>query len=95
MTYWIVSSKTGEGISEAFIDLAQRMIIIANEAFKDNKPSFVSPMPTFYQQQLVLGGNAKDEAKENEGESISAGSHQLRPSRHNKRIQPKTKKCCS
>jgi hypothetical protein len=39
----MVSSKTGEGISQAFNDLASRMIFIANELIRQKLSSFVTP----------------------------------------------------
>ena len=39
----MVSSKTGEGINQAFLDLTCRMIRIANEIIKSKMTSFLTP----------------------------------------------------
>jgi hypothetical protein len=49
----MVSSKTGEGINQAFLDLTCRMIRIANEIIKSKMTSFLAPNTN---NQGVVGG---------------------------------------
>lgn len=54
----MVSSKTGEGISQAFLDLTCRMIRIANEIIKSKMTSFLTPNN---QGGVVIGGGVDAE----------------------------------
>ena len=54
----MVSSKTGEGINQAFLDLTCRMIRIANEIIKSKMTSFLAPN-TNNQGGDVGGGDAE------------------------------------